>query len=113
MGSRTLLGRLSVLAVVLLLLLLLQGTQSVYIKYQGYQVQLESVKKLKVLEEEGVSSSRLQAQNPQPAVCYHPALPRDLQPICASQEAASILKALRTMDNDECELCVNIACTGC
>lgn len=32
MGSRTLLGHLSVLAVVLLLLLLLQGTQSVDIK---------------------------------------------------------------------------------
>ncbi|KAM6173200.1 guanylate cyclase activator 2B [Erethizon dorsatum] len=112
MGSGTPLGRLSGSAAVLLLLLL-QGTQSVYIKYQGYQVQLESVKKLKVLEGQWVPSPRLQAQSPQPPVCHHPALPLDLQPICASQDAASILRALRTMDNDECELCVNIACTGC
>ncbi|XP_004646004.1 guanylate cyclase activator 2B [Octodon degus] len=111
MGSRTLLACLSGLAVVLLLLL--QGTQSVSIKYQGYQVQLESVKKLKALEGQWKPSPRLQAQSPQPSVCHHPALPLDLQPICASQEAASILQALRTMDNDECELCVNIACTGC
>uniref|UniRef100_A0A8C2USF9 Guanylate cyclase activator 2B n=2 Tax=Chinchilla lanigera TaxID=34839 RepID=A0A8C2USF9_CHILA len=116
MGSRPLLGCLSGLAVVLLLLLLLllpPGTQSVYIKYRGYQVQLESVKKLKALEGQWMPSPRLQAQNPQPSVCNHPALPLDLQPVCASQDAASILPSLRAMDNEECELCVNIACTGC
>ncbi|EHA99302.1 Guanylate cyclase activator 2B [Heterocephalus glaber] len=114
MGSRTLLGHLpGVAMVLLLLLLLLQGTQSVYIKYQGFQVQLESVKKLKDLEGQWVPSPRLQAQRPLPLVCYHPALPLDLQPVCASQDAARIIQGFRSIDNDECELCVNIACTGC
>ncbi|KFO37734.1 guanylate cyclase activator 2B [Fukomys damarensis] len=112
MGSRTLLGHLSGVAVVLLLLLP-QGTRSVYVKHQGFQIQLESVKKLKDLEGQWVPSPRLQAQSPLPPVCHHPALPLDLQPICASQDAASIMQDLRFMDNEECELCVNIACTGC
>ncbi|KAM5248664.1 guanylate cyclase activator 2B [Ctenodactylus gundi] len=111
MGSRTLLGHLLWVAVVLLLLL--KSTQSVYIKYHGFQVQLESVKKLSKLEGQWEPSPNLQAQNGRPAVCRHPALPLDLQPVCASKEAASILKALRNISNDECELCVNIACTGC
>ncbi|VFV41047.1 guanylate cyclase activator 2b-like [Lynx pardinus] len=95
------------------LLVLLQGTQSVYIQYQGFQVQLESVKKLSNLEQQWLPNPRLQAQSLVPSVCHHPALPQDLQPICASREAASVFQALRTMANDDCELCVNVACTGC
>ncbi|KAM4872921.1 guanylate cyclase activator 2B isoform 2-T2 [Thomomys bottae] len=90
MGSRAVPGCLWEVAVVLLLVL--QSTQSVHIKYQGFQVQLESVKKLSDLE---VASLHLQTQRPLPSVCYHPGLPSDLLPICASQEADSIFKALR------------------
>ncbi|KAM8791290.1 guanylate cyclase activator 2B [Rhynchonycteris naso] len=108
MGGRTLSGLLSGMAVVLVFL---QSAQSVYIKYQGFQVQLESVKKLNDLERQGVVSPRLQPQSPLP--CYHPALPPDLQPICASKEAASIFKALKTIADSHCELCENVACTGC
>ncbi|XP_012502159.1 PREDICTED: guanylate cyclase activator 2B [Propithecus coquereli] len=111
MGSRAV-WRLSLGAAVVLLVLL-QSTQSVRIQYQGFQVQLESVKKLSDLERQFAPSPRLQAQSLLPAVCHHPALPSDLQPVCTSQEAASIFKALKMMANDECELCVNIACTGC
>lgn len=64
-------------------------------QYQGFQVQLESVKKLRDLERQSALSPRLQAQRLLPVPCYHPALPRDLQPICTSREAASIFKALR------------------
>ncbi|ELV12372.1 guanylate cyclase activator 2B [Tupaia chinensis] len=110
MGSRAASGLLA--GTVMLLLLLLQGTQSVYIQYQGYQVKLESVKKLSDLEGRS-GSPRLQAKSLQPLPCYHPALPLDLQPICASREAASIFRSLRAIAGDDCELCVNVACTGC
>ncbi|XP_006886584.1 PREDICTED: guanylate cyclase activator 2B [Elephantulus edwardii] len=112
MGGRMVSGLPTAMAVVLLLLLL-QGTQSVYIKYQGFQVQLESVKKLSDLEGQQVPSLRLQAQSLPSSVCQNPALPSDLQPVCASKEAASIFRALQTIANDDCELCVNVACTGC
>ncbi|XP_007953761.1 guanylate cyclase activator 2B [Orycteropus afer afer] len=99
--------------VAVVLLVLLQGTQSVYIKYQDFQVQLESVKKLSDLEKQQVPSPNLQAQNLLPSVCQHPALPLDLRPICASKKAATIFRALKTIASDDCELCVNVACTGC
>ncbi|XP_068394008.1 guanylate cyclase activator 2B isoform X1 [Eschrichtius robustus] len=82
-------------------------------QYQGFQVQLESVKKVNELEGQWVPSPGLQTQSPQPSVCHHPALPLDLQPICASGEADSIFQALRNIAADDCELCVNVACTGC
>ncbi|XP_005083980.2 guanylate cyclase activator 2B [Mesocricetus auratus] len=95
------------------LLLLLQSVQSVYIKYNGFRVQLESVKKLSELEKQQASESQPNTSSLLPAVCHDPALPLDLQPVCASQEAASIFKALRAISTDECELCMNVACTGC
>nr|XP_008263691.1 guanylate cyclase activator 2B [Oryctolagus cuniculus] len=101
-------GLLSGVAVVLLVLL--HSTQSVYIQYQGFKVQLESVKKLSDLEGYQMTHS---SKSPQPAVCHHPALPLDLRPICALQEAASIFDTLRHIAVDDCELCVNVACTGC
>ncbi|XP_036113461.1 guanylate cyclase activator 2B [Molossus molossus] len=110
-GGRTMSGLLSGVAVVFLVLL--QSTQSVYIQYQGFQVQLDSVKKLSDLEGQWEFSPRLQAQSPRPGPCYHLALPRDLQPICTSRAASSIFEALKTIANDNCELCVNVACTGC
>ncbi|KAL2772752.1 guanylate cyclase activator 2B preproprotein [Daubentonia madagascariensis] len=110
MGSRAVLGLLLGAAVVLVLL---QSTQSVHIQYRGFQVQLESVKKLSDLERQWAPSPRLQAQRFLPAMCHHPALPLDLQPVCASQEAASIFTTLETIAKDNCELCENVACTGC
>ncbi|XP_057574345.1 guanylate cyclase activator 2B [Hippopotamus amphibius kiboko] len=112
MASRAVSGLL-LCGVAVVFLVLLQGTQSVYIQYQDFQVQLESVKLLNDLEGQWVRSPRLQAQSPQSSLCHHPALPLDLQPICASEEASSIFQALRTIANDNCELCVNVACTGC
>ncbi|XP_019592695.1 guanylate cyclase activator 2B [Rhinolophus sinicus] len=111
MRGRTVAGLLSGAAV--FFLVLLQSTESVYIQYQGFQVQLESVKKLNDLERKLVFSPRLQAQSALPILCYHLALPLDLQPICTSRAAASIFKALKTIAEDNCELCENVACTGC
>ncbi|EGV91569.1 Guanylate cyclase activator 2B [Cricetulus griseus] len=103
----------SQLQAAMVLLLLLQSVQSVYIKYDGFQVKLESVKKLSELEKQQTSEPQLKTSGLLPAVCHDPALPLDLQPVCASQEAASIFKALKTISTDECELCMNVACTGC
>ncbi|XP_007453083.1 PREDICTED: guanylate cyclase activator 2B [Lipotes vexillifer] len=94
-------------------LVLLQGAQSVYIQYQGFQVQLESVKKLNDLEGQWATSPGLKTQRSQSSMCHDLALPLDLQPICASGEADSIFQALSTIAADDCELCVNVACTGC
>lgn len=67
---------------------------SFLLQYQGFQVQLKSVKKLNDLVGQWVPSPSLQDQSPQPSVCHHPALPLDLRPICASKDAASIFQAL-------------------
>uniref|UniRef100_G3T057 Guanylate cyclase activator 2B n=1 Tax=Loxodonta africana TaxID=9785 RepID=G3T057_LOXAF len=84
-------------------------------EYQGFQVQLESVKKLSDLEGQQMLSPHLGTQSLLPSVCQHPDLPLDLQPICTSKEAASIFRALtgNYQALDDCELCVNVACTGC
>lgn len=63
-------------------------------QYDGFQVKLESVKKLSELEKQQTSEPQLKTSGLLPAVCHDPALPLDLQPVCASQEAASIFKAL-------------------
>ncbi|XP_049631475.1 guanylate cyclase activator 2B [Suncus etruscus] len=112
MGTHTI-RKLLTSAVMVFLLLLLQRTQSVTIQYQGFEVQLDSMKKLHDLEEKGLLRDLLQSQSLQSPVCSHPDLPRDLQPVCASQDATSILQALRKISNDNCELCENVACTGC
>ncbi|XP_075386149.1 guanylate cyclase activator 2B [Tenrec ecaudatus] len=111
MGSRT--GAQLLTGAAVVLLALLQGTQAVYIKYQGFEVQLESVKKMRDLERQQASSTHLHVKSLLPSVCQHPALPRDLQPICASTDAARIFGALQAIASDDCELCVNVACTGC
>uniref|UniRef100_H0WY10 Guanylate cyclase activator 2B n=2 Tax=Otolemur garnettii TaxID=30611 RepID=H0WY10_OTOGA len=101
------------LGVGMVFLVLLQSTQSVYIQYQGFRVKLESVKNLSDLERQWASGPRLPPESLLPAVCQHPALPPDLQTVCTSQEAASIFKTLKTIAKDDCEICVNVACTGC
>lgn len=52
------------------------------------------MKKLNELEEKQMSDPQQQKSGLLPDVCYNPALPLDLQPVCASQEAASTFKAL-------------------
>lgn len=41
-----------------------------------------------------MSNPQLRKSSLLPDVCHNPALPLDLQPVCASQEAASIFRAL-------------------
>ncbi|XP_043846981.1 guanylate cyclase activator 2B [Dromiciops gliroides] len=97
-----------------MLLMLAQNTQSVLIKYEGFQVKLESVKKLdELLEHPTGFSPKTGAQKDPAIVCSNPALPSDLQPVCKTHQAADIFKALSTIAQDDCEICINVACTGC
>ncbi|XP_044522041.1 guanylate cyclase activator 2B [Gracilinanus agilis] len=98
-------------AVAAMLLILAQNTQSVYIQYEGFQVKLDSVKKLDKLLEQPKDFWRTQRD---PSIlCSNPALPSDLQPICKNSKAANIFRALRNISQEDCELCINVACTGC
>ncbi|XP_036602729.1 guanylate cyclase activator 2B [Trichosurus vulpecula] len=100
-------------AVAAMVLMLAQNTQSVLIKYEGLQVKLESVKKLdELLEQPGDPSPQMRMEDPL-SLCSNPQLPSDLQPVCKTPNAADTFKALRSIAQDDCELCVNVACTGC
>ncbi|XP_001367002.1 guanylate cyclase activator 2B [Monodelphis domestica] len=101
-------------AVAAMLLILAQNTQAVDIEYEGFQVKLESVKKLdKLLEQPRGSRHQISAQREPSILCGNPALPSDLQPICENSQAANIFRALREIAQDDCEICINVACTGC
>ncbi|KAM9038621.1 guanylate cyclase activator 2B [Sarcophilus harrisii] len=101
-------------AVAAMLLILAQSTQSVFIKYGDHQVRLESVKKLdELLEQSQDLSIQIKAQGDLSILCNNPALPSDLQPVCENHQAANIFRALRDIAQDDCEICVNVACTGC
>ncbi|XP_068923969.1 guanylate cyclase activator 2B [Petaurus breviceps papuanus] len=98
-------------AVAAMFLLLMQNTQSVLIQYEDLQVQLESVKKLDELMEQ---SSDLSPRMKNPfSLCSNPQLPEDLQPVCNTSKAAHIFQDLRNIAQEDCEICVNVACTGC
>lgn len=51
-----------------------------------------------------MSNPQLQKSGLLPDVCHNPALPLDLQPVCASQEAASTFKALSKDINPQISL---------
>nr|Q28358.1 RecName: Full=Guanylate cyclase activator 2B; Contains: RecName: Full=Uroguanylin; Short=UGN; Flags: Precursor [Didelphis virginiana]AAB00553.1 preprouroguanylin [Didelphis virginiana] len=101
-------------AVAAMLLVLAQNTQSVYIQYEGFQVKLDSVKKLdELLEQPRSFRHRMGTQRDPSVLCSDPALPSDLQPVCENSQAANIFRALRSISQEDCELCINVACTGC
>ncbi|XP_074047418.1 guanylate cyclase activator 2B [Macrotis lagotis] len=97
------------LVVAAMLLMLAQNTQSVFIQFGSLKVTLESVKSL---EELGFSPQE-RSQHGASVVCNNPNLPSDLKPVCQNDRATLIFKALRNIAQDDCELCINVACTGC
>nr|AQS82303.1 lymphoguanylin precursor [Didelphis virginiana] len=101
------------MAVTAMLLILAQNTQSVYLQYEGFQVNLDSVKKLdKLLEQLRGFHHQMGDQRDPSILCSDPALPSDLQPVCENSQAVNIFRALRYINQEECELCINMACTG-
>ncbi|XP_027720593.1 guanylate cyclase activator 2B [Vombatus ursinus] len=96
-----------------MLLILAQNTQSVLIEYEGLRVNLESVKKLDGILEKSNDLSPHVRKEDSLSLCSSPQLPEDLQPVCKTPHAADTFRALRSIAEDDCEICVNVACTGC
>ncbi|XP_039223472.1 guanylin [Crotalus tigris] len=74
----------------------------------------ESVKALKKILVPAPQNPRFRSREPAP-VCLHPQLPREFLPLCAKPKAASVFRALERIasDPETCEICFNVACSGC
>ncbi|XP_020838652.1 guanylate cyclase activator 2B [Phascolarctos cinereus] len=96
-----------------MLLMLAQNTQSVFIEYEGLRVKLESVKKLDGILGKSSDLSPPMSMEDSLSMCSNLQLPADLQPVCKTPHAANTFEALRNIARDDCEICVNVACTGC
>ncbi|XP_015273319.1 PREDICTED: guanylin-like [Gekko japonicus] len=86
-------------------------SDGVTVKVGDYSFPLESVKKLKDF------SSALPAQRSRSAVsvCDNPKLPEEFQVICTRPKARPLMARLEAIarDSEVCEICANIACSGC
>ncbi|XP_028644143.1 guanylin [Grammomys surdaster] len=83
---------------------------------------LESVKKLKDLQEVQeprlVSHKKFAPRRLKPMaqqLCSHSAFPEALRPVCQKPNAEEILQRLEAIaqDPNTCEICAYAACTGC
>ncbi|XP_013363237.1 PREDICTED: guanylin isoform X1 [Chinchilla lanigera] len=76
---------------------------------------LESVKKLKDLQE--VPEPKVQGRRKfvTPPLCSHPGFPEELRPVCSQPNAEDILHRLEAIAQDPstCEICAYAACAGC
>uniref|UniRef100_A0A4X2LNU6 Guanylin n=1 Tax=Vombatus ursinus TaxID=29139 RepID=A0A4X2LNU6_VOMUR len=74
---------------------------------------LESVKKLKDLQQSGMRNRKAQGYGVY--LCDHPDLPKDLQSICTRSDAAQVFQRLGTIaeNSHTCEICAYAACAGC
>ncbi|XP_077167688.1 guanylin [Paroedura picta] len=97
------------LTVSLCLCALAAVSDGVTVKVGDLTFPLESVKKLKDLA--------LPAQRPRgvTSTCDDPKLPTEFQSICASPKSRPLLTELVAIARDAeiCEICANIACSGC
>ncbi|XP_044527360.1 guanylin [Gracilinanus agilis] len=86
---------------------------SVTVQDGDFSYPLESVKKLKDLQQSGMRSRS--AQHYGVHLCAHPDLPKDLKPICDRPDAAQAFQRLGAIaeDSHTCEICAFAACAGC
>ncbi|KAL8198533.1 UNVERIFIED_CONTAM: hypothetical protein K2H54_015227 [Gekko kuhli] len=83
----------------------------VTVKVGDYSFPLESVKKLKDLP----SASPTQRSRSVVRMCDDPKLPREFQVMCTRPKARPLLARFAAIarDSEVCEICANIACSGC
>ncbi|XP_011376236.1 guanylin [Pteropus medius] len=76
---------------------------------------LESVKKLKNLQEPRIRNRRQLDGPVDSTLCSHPKFPEELKPLCKKPNAQEILQRLRAIADDPsvCEICAYAACAGC
>uniref|UniRef100_A0A4X2JU59 Guanylate cyclase activator 2B n=1 Tax=Vombatus ursinus TaxID=29139 RepID=A0A4X2JU59_VOMUR len=83
-------------------------------EYEGFQVRLESVKRLgEFLEQTGGFSPQMGAQKNSSILCSDLVLPSNLQPSCENYQTARIFRDPCTITQEDCKICVNVTCTGC
>ncbi|XP_042335812.1 guanylin [Sceloporus undulatus] len=102
------------LAVALGLFALVAFSDGVTVKVGDFSFPLESVKQLKYLQDAAPKSPRLRF-NKSLYVCANPQLPAEFKPLCASPKANSLVRQLDGIAREVqiCEICANVACSGC
>ncbi|XP_044308228.1 guanylin-like [Varanus komodoensis] len=101
-------------AVTLCLCALACLSDGVSVKVGDYSFPLELVKQLKNLQGASAMHPRMRSSTSVP-VCSHPKLPAEFAPLCASPGAESLIRELSDIagDPETCEICANVACSGC
>ncbi|XP_032087410.1 guanylin-like [Thamnophis elegans] len=104
----------SCLVLILGLCFLAAFVEGVTVQVQNVSFSLDSVKALKKVLDAEPQNPRFRNRGPV-AACLNPDLPREFVPLCSMPKAA---EAFRTLDRiarepDTCEICFNVACSGC
>ncbi|XP_048374873.1 guanylin [Sphaerodactylus townsendi] len=86
-------------------------SDAVTVKVGDFSFPLESVKKLKDL----LNAHHARSPRHVVTVCDDPDLPTEFQLICASPNSEALLKQLEAIarNSEVCEICANVACSGC
>ncbi|XP_043846396.1 guanylin [Dromiciops gliroides] len=86
---------------------------SVTVQDGDFSYPLESVKKLKDLQQSRMRSRK--AQDYGVFLCHHPDFPEDLKSVCDRPDSAQAIQRLGAIADDPhtCEICAFAACAGC
>ncbi|XP_067329016.1 guanylin-like [Anolis sagrei] len=89
-------------------------SDGVTVKVDDFSFSLESVKQLKSLIDATPLNPRLRF-NRVVYVCANPQLPTEIRPLCSSPKASPVLTQLVSIARESavCEICANVACSGC
>ncbi|XP_058017429.1 guanylin [Ahaetulla prasina] len=104
----------SSLVLILGLCLLPALAESITVQVQNLSFSWDSVKALKKVLDAAPPKPRFRNRGPEP-VCLHPELPSEFVPLCSMPKAYDVFQTLDTIasDPETCEICFNIACSGC
>ncbi|XP_026577867.1 guanylin-like [Pseudonaja textilis] len=104
----------SSLMLMLGLCLLTALTEGITVRVQNLSFSWDSVKALKKVLDVAPQNPRPRNRGPAP-VCLHPELPREFVPLCSSPKGAEVFRTLDRIasDPETCEICFNVACSGC
>ncbi|KAL1265849.1 hypothetical protein QQF64_003876 [Cirrhinus molitorella] len=117
-SSETVHLRLKMRTLVIILLLttsFFQISQCVQVTDSGYSFSLEAVKTLKKLMETDTSKNAQQTYGDAESLCADPELPGEFSVLCEKDDSDEVFQRLvKTISPiDPCEICANVACTGC